>query len=332
MGTYEAKGDRLIKYRDQAIRELHTFQSYTVRHVPRSDNADADILSKLIHQAPEHISKIARIVEVHAAKIDLPQVVPITEDDHWITDLIKYLQTGEIPTAHARARKVKLRAPRFKVLEGKLYRRSYSGPLMRCLNAFEADLVMTELHSGICSAHQGGRSLARRILLMGYYWPSIQLDCEDLARKCESCQRFAKMPGRPATFYKSVSSAKPFARWGVDILGPFPKIAGRKKFIIVAVDYFSKWVEAEPLATITSQQYERFLWRNVVSRFGVPVQLVTDNGKQFESKSFQNFLATIGTRSTRISVAYPQGNGQVQNANRTILNGLKKKLDSAGRS
>lgn len=118
----------------------------------------------------------------------------------------------------------------------------------------------------------------------------------------------------------------------MDILGPFPELPGRKKFIIVAIDYFSKWVEAEPLATITSQQCERFLWCNVVSRFGVPVELITDNGRQFESKSFQNFLANIGTRSTRTSVAYPQGNGQVENSNRTILDGLKKKHDSEGRN
>lgn len=131
---------------------------------------------------------------------------------------------------------------------------------MRCLNSFEADLVMTELHSGICLAHQGGRSLIRRIMLIGYYWPSIQLDCEELAKKCESCQRFAKTPGCPATFYKPGSLAIPFARWGVDILGPFPKLSGPRKFIIVAIDYFSKWVEVEPLVTVTAQQCERFLW------------------------------------------------------------------------
>ncbi|XP_031095101.1 uncharacterized protein LOC115999386 [Ipomoea triloba] len=248
LGTYEAKGDRLIRYRDQVVRELATFETHSIQHIPRSENADADILSKLVHQAPEHISGIARIEEVPATRI---------------TDLINYLQTGELPEDDARARKAKLRAPRFEVLEGKLYRRSYGRPLMRCLNSFEADLVMTELHSGICSAHQGGRSLARRIMLIGYYWPSIQIDCEALAKKCKSCQRFAKLPGRPATFYKPI---------------------------------------------------------------------VTDNKRQFENKSFQNFSATLGTRSTRTSAAYLQGNGQVENANRTILSGLKRKLDSAGRS
>ncbi|XP_031120338.1 uncharacterized protein LOC116023475 [Ipomoea triloba] len=90
--------------------------------------------------------------------------------------------------------------------------------------------------------------------------------------------------------------------------------------------------QVEPLATITSYQCARFLWRNVVSRFGVPVQVVTDNRRQFEGEYFQNSLATIGTKSVRALVAYPQGNGQVENANQTILEGLKKKLHSAGRN
>jgi len=117
----------------------------------------------------------------------------------------------------------------------------------------------------------------------------------------------------------------------VDILGALPQFAGWKRFIIVAIDYFSKWVEAEPLATVTSQQCVCFIWQNIVSRFGVPIQLVTDNGKQFEGE-FQNILAIVDARSVRASVAHPQGNGQVENANRTILEGLKKKLHSTGRS
>ncbi|XP_019196318.1 PREDICTED: uncharacterized protein LOC109190299 [Ipomoea nil] len=333
LGNFEANGERLIQYRNRVLALLADFQGHAVEHVPRAENVDADVLSKLVQEAPEHISKIARIEELTQPVIDTLEVAPVEPTEKsWIEDLMQYLTDGRVPDDEERAHKVKLRAPRFQVMEGKLYRRSHGGPLMRCLNDFEADLVMTELHSGICSSHQGGKALARRIMLIGYYWPSIQLDCKRVVRECKACQLFAKVPGRPATFYQPVSTAIPFARWGVDIVGPFTRVAGRKRFIIVAIDYFSKWVEAEPLATITSQQCARFLWRNVVSRFGVPVQLVTDNGKQFEGAYFANFLATIGTKAIKSSVAYPQGNGQVENANRTILDGLKKKLYSAGRN
>ncbi|XP_019157744.1 PREDICTED: uncharacterized protein LOC109154376 [Ipomoea nil] len=269
------------------MEKLTLFRGYTVRHVPRLDNADADIQSKLAQDVPEHMLKIARILVIPRHSIHRLPVAPIQPaEDTWITDLIEYLEHGRLLDDPQRARKAKLRAPRFQVQDGRLYRRSYGGPLMRCLTAFEADLVMKELHSGICSSHQGGRSLARRIMLIGYYWPSLQLDCEKLARGCETCQLFARMPGRPATFYQPVTTSIPFARWGVDILGPFQQLSG---------------------------------WRS-------------DNGRQFVSQYFQNFLATIGTTSIWSSVAYPQGNGQIENANRTILEGLKKKFHSVGRS
>ncbi|XP_019197220.1 PREDICTED: uncharacterized protein LOC109191107 [Ipomoea nil] len=174
LGNFEANGDRLVQYRNQVLAILAEFKGHTVEHVARADNVDADVLSKLAQEAPEHISRIARIEEMTHAAIDALEVAPVapTEED-WIADLMRYLTDNRLPDDTERARKVKLRAPRFQVVDGRLYRRSYGGPLMRCLNGFEADLVMTELHSGICSAHQGGKALARRIMLIGYYWPSI---------------------------------------------------------------------------------------------------------------------------------------------------------------
>ncbi|XP_019200058.1 PREDICTED: uncharacterized protein LOC109193659 [Ipomoea nil] len=223
LGDYEVNGERLQAYHDLEMDKLNFFLAYTVRHVPRLDNADADILSKLAQDAPEHMSKIARILVIPRHSIHRLPVAHIQlAEETWISYLMEYLQHDRLPDDPQRARKAKLRAPRFQVQDGRLYRRSYGGPLLRCLNSFEADLVMNELHSGICSSHQGGRSLARRIMVIGYYWPSIQLDCEKLAKSCETCQLYARMPGRPETFYQPVTTAIPFARWGVDILGPFP--------------------------------------------------------------------------------------------------------------
>lgn len=156
------------------------------------------------------------------------------------------------------------------------------------------------------------------------------MDCEGKVRACKVCQVFARRPGRPVTYYQPVSNVVPFARWGIDLIGQFPVTYGRCKFVIVAIDYFTKWVEAEPLATITAQHCKRFVWRNIISRFGVPVQIVTDNGRQFDSKQFKEFLHEFGVNGTRVAVAYPQANGQVENANRTILDGIKKRLEDAG--
>ena len=81
----------------------------------------------------------------------------------------------------------------------------------------------------------------------------------------------------------------PFAQWGLDILGPFPLRTRQMKFLVVGIDYFTKWVEAEPLASITQQNVKNFIWKNIVCRFGVPKVLVSDNGRQFDNSLFRDF-------------------------------------------
>ncbi|VFQ67978.1 unnamed protein product [Cuscuta campestris] len=119
-------------------------------------------------------------------------------------------------------------------------------------------------------------------------------------------------------------------KFGVDIIGAFPVAQGGKKFVIVAIDYFTKWIEAEALANITTQQCKKFIWKNIITRFGAPINLITDNGPQFRNPRFTKCLEGFEIKHNRSSVAYPQGNGQVENANRTIVDGLKKRLGEAG--
>ncbi|KAK3008615.1 hypothetical protein RJ639_014357 [Escallonia herrerae] len=102
-----------------------------------------------------------------------------------------------------------------------------------------------------------------------------------------------------------------------------------ERFVIVAIDYFTKWTEAEPLATITASKCEEFFWKNVVCRFGVPKILITDNGKQFDNYNFRRFCEGLSICLRFTSVAHPQSNGQTENMNRSILQGLKRKLDDA---
>ncbi|GAV72418.1 rve domain-containing protein [Cephalotus follicularis] len=107
---------------------------------------------------------------------------------------------------------------------------------------------------------------------------------------------------------------------------------GQRKFLIVAVDYFTKWVEAEPLATITEKNTESFVWKAIICRFGVPRIIVLDNGKQFDCQAFRDFCQEWRIEHRLASVAYPQRNGQAEVINREIISGLKKRLeDSKGR-
>ena len=108
---------------------------------------------------------------------------------------------------------------------------------------------------------------------------------------------------------QSISSPWPFAQWGLDIVGPFPKAVGNKKYLMVGTDYFTKWVEVEPLANIRDVDAKRFVWKSIVTRFGVPHVLISDNGLQFDSKMFRNYCGELGITNRYSTPAYPQGNG-----------------------
>ncbi|XP_057811372.1 uncharacterized protein LOC131025590 [Salvia miltiorrhiza] len=122
-------------------------------------------------------------------------------------------------------------------------------------------------------------------------------------------------------------TAGPFDKWGIDIVGKLPTTPGGKCFLIVAVDYFSKWVEAEAVGKIDEVTVERFIWRNICCRFGVPRIIVSDNGTQFTGQRIADFCDRMDITQRFVSVAHPQANGQVELANRSICEGIKKRLN-----
>ena len=112
-------------------------------------------------------------------------------------------------------------------------------------------------------------------------------------------------------------------------MGPFPKVVGNKKYLLVGTDYFTKWIETEPLANIKDVDAKRFVWKIIVTRFGVPHVLISDNDLQFDSKMFRKYCGELGITNRYSTPAYPQENGQVEAVNKVIVSGLKKRLDDA---
>ena len=98
---------------------------------------------------------------------------------------------------------------------------------------------------------------------------------------------------------------------------------------MVGTDYFTKWVENEPLANIKDVDAKRFVWKNIITRFGISHTLIFDNGLQFDSKAFRRYCCDLGITNRYSTLAYPQGNGQAETINKVVVNGLKKRLDDA---
>ena len=122
----------------------------------------------------------------------------------------------------------------------------------------------------------------------------MQKEALEYAKKCDQCQRFALNIHQPRGVLNLLSSPWPFTQWGLEIVGPFPKTVGNKRYLLVGTDYFNKWVKAQPLANIRDADAKKFVWRNIVTRFGVPRTLISDNGLQFDSKAFKRYYCELG--------------------------------------
>ena len=155
-------------------------------------------------------------------------------------------------------------------------KRSFSDPYLLCIHLEAVKLLLEELHleklhEGICGSHTEGRSLSHRALTQGYWWPNMQKEAQDYVKKCDQCQRFSPNIHQPGGVLNPLSNPWLFAQWGLDIVGPFPKAVGNKRYLLVNTDNFTKWVEAEPLANIRDVDMEEYchpVWNPLYTYLG----------------------------------------------------------------
>jgi hypothetical protein len=138
------------------------------------------------------------------------------------------------------------------IIEGELYKHGVCYPLLKCLSRTEGLELMKEIHAGICGSHIGSRRLLGKLFRQEFYCPKAASDAAELVQKCENCQKCARDQKQPLSLTQLIQPTWPLQRWGLDSLGPLAPVQGNLKYVMVAVEYFSKWIEAKPLATITS--------------------------------------------------------------------------------
>ncbi|KAL5543582.1 hypothetical protein UlMin_007366 [Ulmus minor] len=229
-GSFEAKDSRMRSYRDTIKSLLTEFKFVEIKVVKRELNSQADALAK--RAASSEIQKTKLIMMEDETKGKGPErrykinMVEMNEgsgeESDWIKEIINFLQKSILPEDKAKARKTRLKAARYALIRGVLYRKSFSGPLLRCLTEKEIVEVLDAIHSGVCGNHSGGRSLAHKAITAGYFWPYMMKDAVKFAKKCEKCQKHAPLIHQHSEPYHSVVSPWPFARWGLDIIGKLP--------------------------------------------------------------------------------------------------------------
>ncbi|GKB01152.1 reverse transcriptase domain-containing protein [Tanacetum coccineum] len=267
-----------------------SFKAFSIKQVPRSKNKKADALSKIASRSLAHLSKQVLVEELKEKSISAVEVLAVVEEegDTWMTPIFRYLMDGALPVEVKKARAVKRKSWRFSIINGTLYKKSFLGPWLRCVGPLQANY-----------------------------------DARKLIRACQDCQVHKPVLKSPQQKLSPSTSPWPFYKWGIDIAGPFPEGPGKVNPESKLIDYFTKWIEAKPVANITGNQIKKFMWDNIVCRFGLPGEIISDNGKQFQDNPFKDWCEKLCICQHFASFKHPQTNGLVERANRSLGEGIK---------
>ena len=162
---------------------------------------------------------------------------------------MSYLKDRVLLDDKEEARKLRVRATKFVLMDEVLYKRGFSQPYLRCLNPDKPLYVLRDVHEGAYGNHSGARSLVYKMICVGYYWPSMQADAIAYVKACDKYQRYNNIPRQLSEYLTPMVALWPFAQWRLDIFSPFPMGTRQMRFLIVGIDFFTKWVVAELMVT-----------------------------------------------------------------------------------
>ncbi|GJU48268.1 reverse transcriptase domain-containing protein [Tanacetum coccineum] len=220
-GIYAAKLPAIREYLQRTKETLRRFRSYTIEHIRRNQNKKADALSKPASMTFQHLTKEV-LVEVLARR-------SIDEKEE--------------------SRKIIIKAPQYNLIKGSLYKKSFYTPWLRCIALPKTNDVIKEIHEGSCGFNKEPCSMVVRITKQGYYWSSMHRDVSRVIQDCEKCKEKFAMKKRAEIRAIASGNAWPFSHWGVKILGPLSMALGGLKFLALAIEHSTKWIEAKPLTT-----------------------------------------------------------------------------------
>ncbi|GMQ11595.1 hypothetical protein CsSME_00054171 [Camellia sinensis var. sinensis] len=186
-----------------------------------------------------------------------------------------------------------------------------------CVNAEESKRLMEAINRGECGAHMNGVMLARKILKQGYYWSTMEEDCIDFVRRCHNCQIHANRMNILSSKLYNMTLPWPFSVWEIDIIGAVtPKRSNGHEYILVAIAYFAKWVEAESYAVLKAAHVAKFT-RNIICRYRGPNEIISNNGSHFKKKVI-DLLEKCNVAFHKLSTYRSQTNGAVEATNKNI--------------
>ncbi|KAL1193550.1 putative mitochondrial protein [Cardamine amara subsp. amara] len=262
---------------------------------------------------------------------DPKTIAAIEVPDHpWFADIANYFAADVEPddlTGYAK-KKFFRELQRFYWDEPYLYRHCSDGTYRRCIAETEIPEVLFHCHGSEYAGHFATFKTVSKVLQAGFWWPTMFRDAHDFVSRCDACQRRGKISKRHEMPQNFILDVEVFDCWGIDFMGPFPT-SYKNKYILVAVDYVSKWVEAIASPTNDASVVLKLFKSIIFPRFGVPRVVISDGGSHFINRVFEKLLKKYGVHHRVATPYHPQTSGQVEVSNRQIKEILEK---TVGRS
>ncbi|KAL4352406.1 hypothetical protein GQ457_06G011540 [Hibiscus cannabinus] len=195
--------------------------------------------------------------------------------------------------------------------------------IRRCIPEDEQQIILEQCHSAPYGGHFGGNRTAAKVLQSGFYWPTLHKDAQLFCQQCDRCQRTGNISKRNEMPLQNILEVELFEVWGIDFMGPFPSSFGNL-YILLAVDYVSKWVEAVATTHNDAKSVQRFIKKNIFTPFGTLRVIISDEGRHFDNRSIAAALRKLGINHKLSTAYHPQTNGQAEVSNREIKSILEK--------
>ncbi|KAL6334670.1 hypothetical protein AAG906_021220 [Vitis piasezkii] len=283
----------------------------------------------------DHLLRLAIAHNSHSLPIndDFPEEsLMLIEAAPWYAHIANYLVTGEVPSEwKAQDKKhffAKIHAYYWE--EPFLFKYCADQIIRKCVPEQEQQGILSHCHESACECHFASQKTAMKVLQLGFCWPTLFKDAHTMCKNCNRCQRLGKLTRKNMMPLNPILIVDLFYVWDIDFMGPFPMSFGYS-YILVGVDYVSKWVEAIPCKRNDHRVVLKFLKENIFSRFGVPKAIISYGGTHFCNKSFETLLAKYGVKHKVATPYHPQTFGQVELANQEIKNILMKVVNTSRR-
>ncbi|RDY05208.1 Gypsy retrotransposon integrase-like protein 1, partial [Mucuna pruriens] len=248
-------------------------------------------------------------------------------DRPWYHDIREYLKKGIYPLGATEndKRTLKRLAASFFLSGVILYKRSADLTLLCCVDDREAQEIIEEVHEGAFGTHVNGHAIARKILRASYYWSKMELDHCQHVKRCMKCQMFADNIHVPSSTLHNLTSPWPFSMWGLDMIGLIEsKASNGHRFILVAIDYFTKWVEAASYTSVTKSAVVKFIKRDIICRYDLPAHIITNNGTNLNNKMMTELCQQFKIKHHNSTPYRPKMNGAIEVANKNIKRIVQK--------